>query len=315
MTNLFVLLFLLSVIGLIVGLTKPGLFRRLIKKEISRKKIAMLFGGVIVLFFVLIGITGPTPEKKTQIDLNINESANQNQEEFNSVQINAPSEQIGNVNNASDDNKTIKVIRIIDGDTVELEGGDRVRYIGMDTPELSSNDCFSREATNKNKELVENKEVKLEKDVSEKDRYGRLLAYVYVGDTFVNLELVRQGFAKAYTYPPDVKYSSQFVEAEKYARDNKLGLWGDACTGTETNNNSTISDSTAGINVNNNVVAPVQPSGSCLIKGNITTEKIYHLPGCASYDKTVIDESKGERWFCTETEAIAAGWRKAKNCP
>jgi len=55
------------------------------------------------------------------------------------------------------------------------------------------------------------------------------------------------------------------------------------------------------------------PAG-CMIKGNISTEKIYHLPGCGSYDKTVIDESKGERWFCSEKEAIVAGWRKAKNC-
>lgn len=59
---------------------------------------------------------------------------------------------------------------------------------------------------------------------------------------------------------------------------------------------------------------PSSNSQECNIKGNISGEKIYHLPGCTSYEKTTIDESKGEKWFCSEKEAIDAGWRKAKNC-
>jgi hypothetical protein len=86
-------------------------------------------------------------------------------------------------------------------------------------------ECFGQEASNKNKELVEGKRVKLEKDVSETDKYGRLLRYVWVDDVFVNDYLVRQGYAYAYTYPPDVKYAEQFVQAQQEARENNRGLW------------------------------------------------------------------------------------------
>jgi micrococcal nuclease len=123
----------------------------------------------------------------------------------------------------------VKVTRVIDGDTIELEGGKRLRYIGMDTAELGSSksktECFAQEAYEKNKELVEGKEVGLEKDISETDKYGRLLRYVWIGDLMINEYLVRQGYASVSTYPPDVKYVEKFKEAEKFARENNLGLW------------------------------------------------------------------------------------------
>lgn len=118
--------------------------------------------------------------------------------------------------------ETFKVTRVIDGDTIEIEGGDRVRDIGIDAAETG---CFAEEATAKNKELVEGKEVRLEKDVSETDKYGRLLRYVYVNDIFVNDYLVRNGYAQISTYPPDVKYQDQFKQAEQEARKNNRGLW------------------------------------------------------------------------------------------
>ncbi|MDP3997654.1 MAG: thermonuclease family protein [bacterium] len=206
----------------------------------------------------------------------------------------------------------VLVKRVIDGDTIELETGQKVRYIGIDTPETVHPDkpvqCFGKEASAKNTSLVAGKRVRLEKDVSETDRYGRLLRYVYVGDTFVNDYLVRQGYANSSSYPPDVKYQEQFKQAEQEARVNKRGLWGSAC-----------SDGSGSASSGAAIVAPApdtQPTTpQCDIKGNITGEKIYHVPGCASYDKTVIDTSSGERYFCTEAEAVAAGWRKAKNCP
>jgi len=120
-----------------------------------------------------------------------------------------------------------KVIKVIDGDTIVLEGGEIVRYIGIDTPETNkeNGDCFSQEAFDKNKELVEGKEVKLRKDVSERDKYGRLLRYVWVNDLFVNEYLVKQGYASASTFPPDVKYADDFVKYQKQARKDNLGLW------------------------------------------------------------------------------------------
>lgn len=122
--------------------------------------------------------------------------------------------------------KAITVKKVIDGDTIEISTGQKVRYIGIDTPESTiQKECFGAEASVKNKELVEGKSVRLEKDVSETDKYGRLLRYVYVGDVFINDELVRQGFANASTYPPDVKYQDKFSEAQKEARENNRGFW------------------------------------------------------------------------------------------
>lgn len=129
-----------------------------------------------------------------------------------------------------------RVTRVVDGDTVKLESGETLRYIGIDTPETvdprRAVGCFGKEASAKNKELVEGKEVRLIKDVSETDKYKRLLRYVYVDDLFVNEYLVREGYAKASSYPPDVKYADRFREAEREAREKKRGLWADeTCSG------------------------------------------------------------------------------------
>jgi len=123
----------------------------------------------------------------------------------------------------------ILVTKVIDGDTIALETGEVVRYIGIDTPETKHPtkgvECFGQEAAAQNNALVAGKRVRLEKDVSNTDRYGRLLRYVYVDGIFVNDYLVRQGFAYSYTYPPDVAHQEQFAQAEREARDNKRGLW------------------------------------------------------------------------------------------
>lgn len=120
-------------------------------------------------------------------------------------------------------------LRVIDGDTIELADKRRVRYIGIDAPETVDPrkpvQCFGHEASKENKRLVEGKTVRLEKDVSETDQYGRLLCYVYVGDIFVNDYLVRQGFAHLDTVPPDVKYAERLREAQTEAQDSNRGLW------------------------------------------------------------------------------------------
>lgn len=127
------------------------------------------------------------------------------------------------------------VTKVIDGDTIELQNGQRVRLLGIDTPETKDPrrpvGCFGKEASNKTKNLIEGKLVILQKDVSETDKYKRLLRYIFLpldnGQIlFVNDYLVREGFAKALTYPPDVKYNEQFREAERQARDGNKGLWG-----------------------------------------------------------------------------------------
>ena len=123
----------------------------------------------------------------------------------------------------------VKVVRIIDGDTIEIESKIKVRYIGVNTPELHDPkkpiECFGQAAADENKKLVEGKEIFIQKDISEVDKYKRLLRYVWVGGTFVNDYLVRQGFAQVSTFPPDVKYQQQFLEAQTEAKENNRGLW------------------------------------------------------------------------------------------
>ena len=116
-----------------------------------------------------------------------------------------------------------KVIQVIDGDTIVIEGGHHVRYIGIDAPE--KDEFYYVEAKQANGKLMEGKRVRLEKDISDKDQYGRLLRYVYVDETFINAEIVRQGYAQAQAYPPDVKCQVYLEAVEKEARQVKRGIW------------------------------------------------------------------------------------------
>ncbi len=126
------------------------------------------------------------------------------------------------------------VTKVIDGDTIELSSGESVRYIGIDTPELRENigsqwfykpRPYAEEAKEFNRILVEGKRVRLEFDVQKRDKYNRLLAYIYIDRKMANLEMVKKGYAMIYTYPPNVKYVGEFVGAQQYARENKKGLW------------------------------------------------------------------------------------------
>lgn len=118
------------------------------------------------------------------------------------------------------------VVRVIDGDTIDVSIGGvvyPVRYIGMDTPEKGQPGHAEAKAINE--KLVAGKTVQLVKDVSERDRYDRLLRYVYVGELFVNAELVKRGYAQPATYPPDVRHADEFVRWAQEAREAELGLW------------------------------------------------------------------------------------------
>ena len=122
-----------------------------------------------------------------------------------------------------------KVVRVVDGDTIILNNGERVRLIGVDTTEkshpLKPIEYFSEEATKFTRELLEGEEVRLEYDTERRDKYGRLLAYVYLLDgIFVNAEIIKQGYGFAYTKYP-FKYRDQFVSLEREAEENKRGYW------------------------------------------------------------------------------------------
>lgn len=195
------------------------------------------------------------------------------------------------------------VKRVVDGDTFETNEGKKVRLIGVNTPEKYGKvEYFGVEASEFSTKQLEGRSVYMFKDVSETDRYGRLLRYVFIQGTseMYNETLLNEGYANVMTYPPDVLFTKQFLKLEQQARSANAGLWGDA--GDEPGNKN----AGAGSETAENTAAAecAEPT----IKGNINAkkEKIYHVPGGSSYNQT-----KAEVMFCTEEEAVAAGFRKS----
>lgn len=199
--------------------------------------------------------------------------------------------------------ESVRVARVIDGDTVDLDSGERLRLIGIDAPERGA--CYADESAEVLATFVSGKGLRFEPGVNERDRYGRRLGYLYDGSFFINALLVQRGAAVAKAYPPDTLYATALTEFEKSARSANRGLWG-LCGGLK---------ESLSVDATTDVQGP--PSPDCTIKGNISApgERIYHVAGCGSYEQTRIDVRNGERWFCSEEEAEEAGWRKAKNCP
>jgi len=227
----------------------------------------------------------------------------------------------GNIKNKQNRKDYYFVTKVVDGDTIDVRMGtttERVRLIGINTPEVVDPrkpvECFGREASAKAHELLDKQKVYLEPDETQdnRDKYGRLLRYVWREDgLFYNLEIIKQGYAYEYTYFIPYKYQAEFKAAQNYARDHKLGLW-HACACRADNACAAKNNLNASASTTNTL----PPNPNCNIKGNINSkgEKIYHLPGCEYYSKTVISLDQGERWFCNEAEAQTAGWRKALNC-
>jgi micrococcal nuclease len=197
------------------------------------------------------------------------------------------------------------VKKITDGDSIEVEVDGvafRVRYIGMNAPEMNG-EPLGEESRAANAALLGGKTIVMIRDLSEADRYGRLLRHVFADGIFVNRELVRLGLARAEDYPPDVSCSAEMRAAEDEARAALRGMWGLLGSPTYATN--------AGASCVGGCATP--PAG-CVIKGNINEdgEKIYHVPGGKYYEQTVIEPEKGERWFCSEAEAVSAGWRRSR---
>lgn len=191
----------------------------------------------------------------------------------------------------------VAVVGVVDGDTIKVRLGgvtERVRVIGIDTPELASGECYAQQASSRMQSLVQSRTVRLVRDPSQgdRDRYDRLLRHVQLTDgRQVAHVLIAGGFGEEYTHDRAYAGQAAYRAAERAAREAGKGIWGSGC-----------------------LAPPPAAPGSCDIKGNISSsgEKIYHVPGQRYYEVTKIDEAKGERWFCSEADAVAAGWRKAK---
>lgn len=118
---------------------------------------------------------------------------------------------------------TVHVARVIDGDTFVLDDGRRVRLLGIDTPEKGK--WYFDEATDRMRDLVEGKDVTLVKDLSETDKYGRLLRHAYIGDQWINQIMIAEGYARFITIPPDVMHVETFRVAQQQAFADQVGLW------------------------------------------------------------------------------------------
>ena len=185
-----------------------------------KKKNSLLIFGVLVIIPVLLGSLFLLPSKPFLFNIQTEPSPFAETEEKEPEIFTAEDGQIL---------EEAIVTKVIDGDTIEINGSQKVRYIGINTPEISFTDgeadCYGEEARRANEELVGGKKVWLEKDVSETDKYGRLLRYVWSGELMINEYLVSQGFANIATYPPDVKHQDRLLKAQKEAVLNKRGLW------------------------------------------------------------------------------------------
>jgi micrococcal nuclease len=203
-----------------------------------------------------------------------------------------------------------KVLSVVDGDTlkVKLDNGleERVRMTLIDTPETKHPKLgvqpFGKEASAFTTAELSGKEVLLELDVQERDQYGRVLAYVWVGDQLFNQVLIEKGFARVAVFPPNTKYVDQFREVQKKAEKTGTGIWSIENYVQEKGYDSEAAEQRDEV--------PAAGEGNCegQIKGN-KNSKIYHLPSGNFYDEVA---EQNMVWFCSEAEAEAAGYRASK---
>lgn len=262
-------LILFPIAPLIIG---SVIVYKIIKSTSPKKNKLILAGLTVILGFVLTGkivsaLPAPSPTPKPEVK---------------SEKIEVSLEPTSEPTTSPSPNPNItyaKVSNVVDGDTFTLESGQVVRMIGMDTPETvhpsKPIQCYGKEASNKTEELLQGKEVKLEKDISETDRYNRLLRYVYIGDVFINEYLVSEGYAKSSSYPPDVKYQDKLVEAQRKAQAENKGLWNISACSTITPTPkpiSTVKPSTPKpvTNTTNSAPTPVQQTSNNTGGGSYT---------------------------------------------
>ncbi|UAC49168.1 thermonuclease family protein [Bacillus aquiflavi] len=204
------------------------------------------------------------------------------------------------------------VINVVDGDTIDVRFEDgkkeRVRLILVDTPETKHPkkpvQPFGPEASDFTKDTLLHQDIKLELDVEERDRYGRILAYVYVNEKMINEMLLEKGLARVAVFPPNTKYVDQFRAIQEKAQKEERGIW---------SLENYVTDKGYETDHSEQQNSPsTQTSNSCqspTIKGNINSkgEKIYHVPSGDFYDRTIAEEM-----FCSEDEAVQAGYRKSQ---
>lgn len=180
------------------------------------------------------------------------------------------------------------VTEVIDGDTFRIGNRQTIRIYGVDAPELSL--CFGQEAKDALTKKILNKKVILKSPRT--DYWRRVEAYVYMDGEFVNEYLAKNGYGADHS---DGAIESVIIkEAGNFAQTNRIGIYSPTC------------------------YPLTPPKANCLVKGHVpynTMEKRYLIPGCNSYEKAIVERYRGEDWFCTEAEAVSAGFVKSPSCP
>lgn len=210
--------------------------------------------------------------------------------------------------------EAVELVKVIDGDTIEISynnTNEKVRLLLIDTPETAhprlGEQPYGQEAKTFTKKLIENsKLIEVELDIGPKrDKYSRMLAYVYVDGKMLQEELLKNGLARvAYIYPPNTRYVDQFREIQEISRKNELGIWEIENYSTDKGFNPDVVEKET---FSNDGLSA--PKIGCEIKGNINSkgDKIYHTEESPWYQQT-----KPEYWFCSEEEARSAGFRPVK---
>jgi micrococcal nuclease len=327
MFGIFLLLFLTSGILLIVGLIRPSIFQRIIKRVPSRKNVFFTFCGLTIFSFIMMGVTAQPVEKKVNSDLSQSQTQNSNQiinepQSVSTTTINittttanlavatnnevktseltvAPSQPVNEQPQTVPNSQPVQnqdtsmifypVSSVVDGDTVKINVNGTIetfRLIGMDTPEVvdprKTVQCFGKEASDKAKELLNGKKVRIEKDATQGDldKYGRHLAYIYREDgLFYNKYMIEQGYAHEYTYNTPYKYQVEFKAAQKSAEENQRGLWSpNTCNG-DTTQSATTTTVSPTPTVDNNVNSQPTQAGK-YYTSSYYSSKYYYPESC-----------------------------------
>ena len=272
------------------------------KKEEKRelRKLGRLFLGFAVILGAVLGVLTLAGSNDTLrkwlagiliVIISIGGVLSQGESDFNSEII----PESGNDN-------LVTVVRVIDGDTIVIDGNVHIRLLGIDAPEVG--ECFYEESKDTLINLVQGEDVQLQKDVSDKDNFGRLLRYVFLSNDnlFINKVLLEQGCADVMSSGQDLIYRRLLTSSRNQAITQREGMWG-TCA------NQEEAETIFPLEKND---IPVNPE--CLIKGNISEHgygKVYFSPGDPNYNQVKISFDKGEQFFCTEQEAEAGGYKKA----
>ena len=269
------------------------------KKNILKK---WWFWGLIILVFFVVISANSTPSKDEK--LSPSEAIQQEVEEQTAGLQKKGADQLAIAEKEAEkitEEKLYSVVKVIDGDTINVNIGgitETIRLIGINTPETVDPrkpvECFGIEASNKAKELLTNKKVRLEADPTqgERDKYDRLLRYIWLEDgTFFNKKMISDGYAYEYTYDTPYKYQAEFKQAETEARLAKRGLWADNVCSQENQTQPPVTENQSNIDTNS-IICSSNTYNCTDFKTHAEAQQVFEFCGGINNDIHRLDADK-----------------------